>query len=45
MVSSSLLVTRRRPELELPLGVEIKEALVVSRPVPICELTRSLSRR
>ena len=31
MAGSSLPVTWRRPELELPLGVKIKEALVVSR--------------
>jgi hypothetical protein len=31
MAGSSLPVTWRRPELELPLGVKLKEALVVSR--------------
>ena len=31
MAGSSLPVTWRRPELELPLGVKIKEAMVVSR--------------
>src|SRR5207245_7112510 len=31
MAGSSLPVTWRRPELELPLGSEIKEALVASR--------------
>ena len=31
MAGSSLPVTWRRPELELPLGVDIKDALVVSR--------------